>query len=197
MVAFIRSFYVDWDDAHCNDLLHRFRLSDSDAIGTLSTGSKMKLNFVVAMAHRPAVLLLDEPLIGLDPLAKHEVFKEMMEAVRDESRTVFISSHNLDELERYADHIGLIDDGRMRLEGPTVELVDRFKMMDCTAGSGFGPPSRAMNGVYVQKQDQDRVRVLVDTLIASHEKLEYYGLAVNHTAPVTLEEIYVGLMRRG
>ncbi|MBM3288519.1 MAG: ABC transporter ATP-binding protein [Candidatus Hydrogenedentes bacterium] len=193
-IAFVRSFYPDWDDAYCADLMKRFNLSASDAIGTLSFGSRTKLNLVIALAHRPALLLLDEPLSGLDPVSKREVFAELLEAVQDEARTVFISSHNLDELERFCDHIGIIDKGQMLLEGPTSELVERFAMVDCTAHNG----ARTIDaeGVWVQRRDGDRWRLLLDTKTHALDRLHARGLTDIATTPVTLEELFVAMMKR-
>jgi ABC-2 type transport system ATP-binding protein len=192
-LGFVRSFYPDWDDVYCEDLLKRFNLNVNDAIGTLSFGSRTKLNLVIALAHRPALLLLDEPLSGLDPVSKREVFAELLEAVQDEERTVFISSHNLDELERFCDHIGIIDNGRMLLEGPTVELVERFKMIDCVTNNGARP--QQFEGVWMQRKDGERWRLLLDTKTNAVERLNAHGMMDISTAPVTLEELFVALMK--
>lgn len=193
LLGFIRSFYPDWDDAYCEDLLRRFNLGVNDAISTLSFGSRTKLNLVVALSHRPALLLLDEPLSGLDPVSKREVFTELLEAVQSEERTVFISSHNLDELERFCDHIGIIQNGKMLLEGPTAELVERFKMVDCVTTNGARP--QQFEGVWVQRKDGDRWRILLDTKSNAIDRLHAHGMADITSAPVTLEELFVGLMK--
>ncbi|MDZ4857513.1 MAG: ABC transporter ATP-binding protein [Candidatus Hydrogenedentes bacterium] len=192
-IGFVRSFYPDWDDAYCEDLLRRFSLNVNDAIGTLSFGSRTKLNLVIALAHRPALLLLDEPLSGLDPVSKREVFTDLLDAVQDENRTVFISSHNLDELERFCDHIGIIQNGRMLLEGPTSELVERFKMVDCLTSNGARP--QQFEGVWVQRQEGERWRVLLDTQTNAVDRLHAHGMSDISTAPVTLEELFVALMK--
>ena len=172
--------------------MKRLSLGVNDAIGTLSFGSRTKLNLVVALAHRPALLLLDEPLSALDPVSKREVFTELLDAVQNEERTVFISSHNLDELERFCDHIGIIENGKMLLEGPTVELVERFKMVDCVTTNGARP--QQFDGVWVQRKDGDRWRLLLDTKSNAIDRLHAHGMSDITSAPVTLEELFVGLM---
>lgn len=193
ILGFIRSFYPDWDDAYCDDLLKRFNLGVDDAIGTLSFGSRTKLNLVIALSHRPALLLLDEPLSGLDPVSKREVFAELLDAVQDEERTVLVSSHNLDELERFCDHVGIIDSGRMLLEGPTSELVERFKMVDCVSTNGAH--AQQLDGVWVQRKDGDRWRLLLDTKTNAIDRLHAHGMTDVSTAPVTLEELFVALVK--
>ncbi len=109
LIGFIRAFYADWDDDYCTELLDRLKIGWTDKIATLSYGSRTKLALIVALAHRPALLLLDEPTAGLDAISKKDLFTELLDAVQDEERTVLISSHNLDDLQRFTDHIGIID----------------------------------------------------------------------------------------
>ena len=103
-------------------------------------------------------------LAGLDAVSKQEVFTELLNAVQDEDRTVLISSHNLDDIERFTDHLGIILDGKLLLEGPTADLVERFRMVDCVSSNGVrGSGAGKIPGVYFQKRDDDRCRMLVDT----------------------------------
>ncbi|MBI5095920.1 MAG: ABC transporter ATP-binding protein [Candidatus Hydrogenedentes bacterium] len=193
LVTFIRAFYPDWDDAYCTELMQRLKLNWGDRIGTLSFGAKTKLNLLLALSHRPALLLLDEPLVGLDAVSKQEVFTELLDAVQDENRTVLISSHNLDDIERFADHIGILHDGQLLLEGPTSELVERFKMVHCVSTNGTTPGG--FPGVYVQKQDGARWRILIDTKENALDRLSAQGMTDITTAPVTLEELFVALVK--
>ncbi len=192
VIGFYRGFFPDWDDAYCTELLTRLKLGWEDRIATLSFGARTKLSLVIALAHRPRLLLLDEPLSGLDALAKHEVFSELLSAVQDEERTVFISSHNLDDIERFTDHLGMIRNGQMLLEGPTADLVERFRMADCALN---GAPFPAFGGAYVQSRDGGRIRVLIDTQRRPLDSLGEYGIRVLAESPVTLEELFVGVMK--
>ncbi len=194
LLGFVKGFYPDWDQAYCEDLLDRFGLTEKDTISTLSFGNRTKLGLVVALSHRPDFLLLDEPLAGLDAISKQEVFTELLEAVQDEERTVLISSHDLHEIERFADHIGMIKDGTLLLEGPTADLVQRFRMVDCrpTDTNTF----RKTPGLRVQKRDQDRWRILADTESAAYTTLRANGHQILAETPVTLEELFVALMSR-
>jgi ABC-2 type transport system ATP-binding protein len=193
LVGFIRSFYPDWDDAYCTDLLRRLKIGWTDKISTLSFGARTKLSLVLALSHRPALLLLDEPLAGLDAVSKQEVFTELLDAVQDEDRTVLISSHDLHDLERFTDHLGMIHNGKLLLEGPTSELVERFRMVDCTCAAGSTPPY--LPGVRVQRREGTRWRLLVDTSNDALRSLETNGVTDLVIAPVTLEELFVGLVR--
>lgn len=193
LVDFWRCFYPDWDDTYCRSLMVRFKLDRGKRIDTLSFGERTKLGLVLALSHRPALLLLDEPLAGLDAVAKTEVFEELLEAVQDESRTVFISSHNLDDLERFTDHIGILSHGKVLLEGPTQALVERFRMVDAVAANPkFQTP---IPGVYVQRSDNSHWRMLIDLEQDPIERLKAAGMSDINTAPVSLEELFVALVR--
>lgn len=105
------------------------RAFDMDAIrgkfvGTLSGGTKQKVNAVIAFMFRPSLLILDEPTAGLDPLASN-LLKEKIRAVRAEGRSVLVTSHILAELESLADDVAFLCDGRMRFDGSVAALLDR------------------------------------------------------------------------
>ncbi len=194
IIRFIRAFYPDWDDAYCADLMNRLKLSEGDRIGTLSFGSRTKLAVLLALSHRPQLLLLDEPLAGLDAVSKQEVFTELLQAVQDENRTVVISSHDLHDLERFADHIGIIHNGKLLVEGPTDELIAGFCMVDCLSVNGADWTNTS--GVYVQKREGNRWRLLAQmTTTDAIEGLKAVGATEIATAPVTLEELFVGLVK--
>lgn len=192
-VNFYRSFFPDWDDQYCEALMARLKIGASEKIATLSFGAKTKLSLVLALSHRPALLLLDEPLAGLDAISKKDVFAELLDAVQDEARTVFISSHNLDDLERFTDHLGIICDGKLLLEGPTTDLIERFRMVDCTLGNG--QVSKGLQGAYLQSQDAAHYRFLVDQNTDALEQLKAQGAQEFTSTPVTLEELFVGLVK--
>jgi ABC-2 type transport system ATP-binding protein len=193
VIRFVRSFYPTWDDEYCARLLDAFELSLKQQPGTLSFGNRTKLALVLALSWRPKVLILDEPTVGLDPIAKKVVFGELLDAVRDGERTVVLSSHSLSDVERFADHVGLIRRGRMLFEGEMASLLDRFRMVDFTAASSSRIEGRP--GVFVQQQDRDRWRALVDRDVAPIDSLIARGAQQISESAVTLEDIFVGLGR--
>jgi ABC-2 type transport system ATP-binding protein len=193
LIRFVRSFHPTWDDAYCEELLGALELSPRQVPGTLSFGNRTKLALVLALSWRPTILILDEPTLGLDPIAQKRIFKELLTAVEDGRRTVVLSSHNLADVERFADHVGLIRHGRMLFEGEMSTLVDRFRMVDFTAGSAASIEGRP--GVFVQQHDRDRWRALVDRAVAPVESLAARGAHQISETSVTLEDIFVGLGR--
>lgn len=192
-IGFIRGFYPTWEDASCERLLQVFGLGWNDRVQTLSFGGKTKLALVMALSWKPKVLVLDEPTVGLDAIAKQQVFSELLAAVKNDDRTVFISSHGLTDVERFADHVGMIKNGRMLLEGATSHVVERYRMVDVLIGRSGQFTDRP--GCVVQSHSEDRWRVLVDLRHASLERLASDGAMPVATSPVTLEELFVALGR--
>jgi ABC-2 type transport system ATP-binding protein len=192
-IRFVRGFHRSWDDRHCGHLLETFRLGLDDSIATLSYGSKIKLALVLALAWRPSILILDEPTVGLDAVARHDLYSELLETVRDEDRTVLISTHALGDVERFADRLGFIKDGRMLLEGGTAELLQRYRMVDCQTSD----PGRLRNqpGLVIARNDGNRLRVLVDRGDQSGDWLQQCGAQALFSAPVTLEELFITLAK--
>jgi ABC-2 type transport system ATP-binding protein len=190
-IRFVKGFYPSWDDEYCAQLLETFHLGAGEKIATLSFGARTKLSLVLALAWRPRLIVLDEPTVGLDAIARHALFAELLAAVRDDERTVFISSHSIAELERFADHIGMIKDGRLLFEGATAEVLEHYRLVDLV---GDRPVSfESQPGVRVQQHDRNRWRVLIDRRRASMEWIAQQGLVSVGDAPVSLEELFVVL----
>ena len=124
---FVGSFYPNWDAAEFSRLLAVFSIPQERKVSALSGGMKAKLALALAVAPRPELLILDEPTAGLDPVARSEFMEIIVAQSRQHQRTTFFSSHLIDEVERCADRIGIIDAGRMRFEGQLDELRDQVR----------------------------------------------------------------------
>ena len=110
------------DQAYVEELATRLKADLSKKVGEFSTGNRQKIGLIQAFMHRPELLILDEPSSGIDPLVQQEIHA-LMEEVRADGRTVFLSSHTLSEVERVADRVGIIRNGRLVV----VERVDELK----------------------------------------------------------------------
>ena len=154
LIQFVRGFYPTWDGAYCERLMASLGLAAGDRIETLSFGARIKLALLLALAWRPKVLILDEPTVGLDAISKQAIFSELLAAVQDEDRTVLISSHALTDVERFADHLGMIKNGRLLVEGATDDVIGRFRMVDVVARDPAGFAGHP--GVFVQRGEGQR-----------------------------------------
>jgi len=127
LMRYTQAFYPNWDPAFAERLRVEFELPENGKVKTLSRGEKAKAGLLIALAHRPDLLLLDEPSSGLDPIARQDILAAVVRTVAEEGRTVVFSSHLLDEVERVADHVGMIHEGRVTLDMP----LDEIKATHC------------------------------------------------------------------
>jgi len=124
---YVRPMYPTWDSAFCDALMKQFDLPLDRKLKHLSRGMLMKAALLSSLAYRPRLLVLDEPFTGLDPLVREEFIHGILELTQQEHWTVFISSHDIDEVERLADWVGIINEGRL-MECESVESIQgRFR----------------------------------------------------------------------
>lgn len=192
-IRFIRGFRPTWDEDYCARLMEQFELSDSDAISSLSFGGRTKLSLLLALAWHPKVLVLDEPTTGLDAHAKQILFAELLSIVRDESRTVIISSHQISELERFTDIVAILDQGRLLAEGPTSELVERHLQVEFEAENSLA--IQQLTGLTLQDHDGIQWRGVIDVETCPRDRLIENGALHLRTQPLTLEELFLALTR--
>ena len=194
-IRFVRGFYPGWDEAYCGALMKAFHLGDRDAIATLSFGARTKLSLLLALARRPDVLILDEPITGLDAVSRQQLFGELLKVVEGGKRTVLISSHGLSDLERFADHIGVLKDGKLLLEGRTDEVVDRYRFVEFFTGSDAPVQEPLPAGLIILKRDENRWHALLDQQSTAREWLEKRGAQQISLTRVTLEDLFVALLK--
>lgn len=190
-IRFNRGFRPTWDDAYCARLMQDFGISVDERIGTLSFGERTKLSLLLALAWRPQLLVLDEPTTGIDAHSKKAFFAEMLNIVRDESRTVFISSHQIYDLERFADRVAVLHKGRLVVEGLTGELVERHLQAEWVAENieAFAH----VPGLTLQERDGPLCRGVIDTLTCPLNSLVQRGARDVRTQPLTLEDLFLAL----
>ncbi len=122
LMRYTRAFYPNWDAAYAENLRETFGLDPQARIHTLSKGQRAKAGLLIAQAHRPDLLLLDEPSSGLDPMARREILEAVIRTVADENRTVVFSTHLLEEIERVSDQVAMVHQGRLVLCGPLDDI---------------------------------------------------------------------------
>ncbi len=115
LLNYTSAFYPAWDDNYAKELVATFALDTNKRVRDLSKGQKARVGLVLAQAHRPDLLLLDEPSSGLDPNVRRDILSAVIKTVSDEGRTVIFSSHLLEEVERVCDHLMMLDKGRVLL----------------------------------------------------------------------------------
>lgn len=127
ILAFMAPFYPTWDRELAKTFLRQFELPPSGKVKHLSKGQNVRLGLLLALAHRPEVVILDDPALGLDPIMRREFNRDLITHLQGEGRTVFYSSHLLHEVEAVADVIAILDHGRIVKQAPTERLRQQVK----------------------------------------------------------------------
>jgi ABC-2 type transport system ATP-binding protein len=117
-------------DAYAEELRRMFALDLAAQVKTLSKGQKARTGLLVALAHRPELLVLDEPSSGLDPIVRRDILGAVIRTIAHEGRTVLFSSHLLDEVEQVADHVAMIRAGRIVLSAPLEDIKRSHRTLD-------------------------------------------------------------------
>ncbi|HEY3414419.1 MAG TPA: ABC transporter ATP-binding protein [Armatimonadota bacterium] len=145
IVWFCKGFYPTWDDALAADLTRQMELPAKQKLRNLSRGTQAKVALLLAMAHRPELLILDEPTAGLDVVVRREFLEGVIDMIQQEGRTVFFSSHIVHEVERVADWVGVLDEGRLIWSGPLDDLKRSVKRLVLTFPDSV-PQSLSLDG---------------------------------------------------
>jgi ABC-2 type transport system ATP-binding protein len=129
LLRYSRAFRQSWDDAYAEELRNKFQLSATAQVRNLSKGELAKAGLIVALAHKPDLLVLDEPSSGLDPIVRREMLEAVVRSVADQGRTVLFSSHLLDEIVRVSDHVAMMAQGHILIRGPLNEVLESHRRM--------------------------------------------------------------------
>ncbi len=140
LMRYTRAFHADWDPQFAEELRRQFGLDPAARIRELSRGQKAMAGLLCALAHRPQLLLLDEPSSGLDAVVRRQILSAIIRTVADEGRSVLFSSHLLDEVERVADRVAMIHEGQMVLEGSLEDIRESHTVMTVAFGNPQDSP---------------------------------------------------------
>jgi ABC-2 type transport system ATP-binding protein len=199
LLAYLGNLKGGIDAAYRDRLIERLELDPTRKIKSLSRGNKQKVGLVAAFMSRPDLLMLDEPTAGLDPFVQVE-FEHLCEEARDEDRTVFISSHQLPEVEHLCDRVGIIREGRLLAVESIADLKDRaLRRLEIDFGSPVPRDKFAdLPGVKDVEVDGNTLRCTVmgslDPLIKMAARYEVRNL---HTIETSLEEIFMAYYGAG
>lgn len=191
-----RSYYPHtWSDALARKIAERLELPLDKSWMKLSLGNKTKAALAAAIAQRSRLLILDEPTTGLDPIALDELLRLLVEDCTTDGRTIFLSSHQLNEIEQIADYIGIMDRGRLLLEGPLDDIRSRFRRAT-VFGTALPTRDSRILAARVDSQSGATSYTLQDHPDVFLGELKQAGAEVIDSVPMSLNEIFLEVCRR-
>jgi ABC-2 type transport system ATP-binding protein len=197
LLAYHASYRTTWDRAYARELLERLEVRDHTKYGKLSKGEARRVQLVTALAHRPPVLLLDEPTDGLDPVMREQALSLLADHMAESETTLLISTHLVYEVEGLGDHLGVLKDGVLTAELDRETLRRRLRRYRVTSPDA-SPGDLPVEGDVVRREGRGREQAWT---VWGEEadvvgRLQSAGLAVGQVDPLTLEEAAIALLGR-
>lgn len=186
-----------WDEAYAAELADRLEVMEDRKFGELSKGHARRVQLVMALAHRPPLLLLDEPTDGLDPVVRDRVLELLADHLASAPTTVLLSTHLVHEAERLADHLGVLKEGRLVMQAPRSTVTDRLHRYRIRVPEGGEPPS--LDGRSLRRRGKGRERSLEvwGEPERMRAELEAAGAGVRDVRGLSLEEAALALLDDG
>ena len=192
-IELVSSFYEQWDMQLINQYLHEWSVPLDQKIEKLSHGQRQKVGILLAIGHRPELLILDEPVASLDPVARHEFLRALLKMNDELQQTILFSSHITTDIERVAADVAILHEGEIIFHGGVDELKERVQCLFLRANE-LPNVNEVIEGVISSRIDGDRLQVWVqDWNEEKHQKLsDLVGIPV-HSERVGLEELFMGM----
>ena len=194
-LRYFGSFYPNWDKTREASLLRDLELDPAAKVGHLSGGDVQKLGIITAVCHHPRLLLLDEPLSSLDPIARESLLKFILRLLDEDEVTIIVSSHALMDVERLVDWVVCLNAGTLRANSSLEDLQERFAEWDVTALDRPLPERFSEPFIVEQTGTARQGRLVVDTAdssLAAFRHNHQVGVTVNR---LNLEKIYPLLLK--
>jgi ABC-2 type transport system ATP-binding protein len=200
LLEYVASFYERWDVDLQRALVASLELDVRARVGALSPGARQKLALVLATCHRPALLLLDEPLSDLDPIARQAVLAMLLDRFSSDAMTIVISSHMLRDIEPVIDRVVCLEAGRVVADDALDDLQERYAEWIVTSPAGRLPATYREAYVESARGDAQRAQLVVRDADAQRERFAAAYDATIETRALSLERIFpllVGAARAG
>lgn len=197
-IRYVASFYPRWDREREKRLLQDLELSPSVQVGALSPGNAQKLALILALGHHPELLVLDEPVSALDPIARAKLLAFLSELLREDDATIMISSHVLRDVEQVVDRVICLDEGRLKVSEPLDDLRERYAEWRLTVREGAKLPQSFPETFVLRQQVNGRQASLL--VNGSEAELflfrKRYPVEVD-VRPLNLERMFPLLLAEG
>ena len=194
-IGVIASFYPKWDDELVGRLCREWEIDLRQRVKNMSVGQRQKLSILLGLGHRPDVLILDEPVASLDPVARRQFLEQIIEVAADGNRSVVFSSHIVSDVERLANKIWILKDRRMYWQGDFDSLKDSVVRLHVRATSPLPASLEIPNALRLQRNGTTAAAIVQGWHMEAHETLAKRLGAVLEIEQLTLEEIFLELHR--
>src|SRR5262245_51348767 len=191
LMRYTQAFFPTWDKAYAEELRDMFDLDPKAKIRNLSRGQRARAGLLAALAHRPELLVLDEPSSGLDPVVRRDILGAIIRTIADEGRTVLFSSHLLDEVERVADQVTIIHQGRLILTSPMDEIKETHRRVTLRFDEPFERPPVLVGSTSHEGHGAEWTYVCTGSSEQLRRAAESIGATVVEDAALSLDEVFV------
>lgn len=196
LLRYTAAFHPGWDMSFAQELLNTFRLDASKKVKDLSKGMRAQAGLIAAVAHRPDLLLLDEPSTGLDAVVRKDILNAIVRTVADENRTVLFSSHLLDEVEQMSDYVFMIDAGRLVLQGELDDIKQQHQRMVVHFDAERNTLPAVDGLLWSERHGHDWTVICAGELLPLPALFQAAGGDVLHARNASLQEIFVARVGR-
>jgi ABC-2 type transport system ATP-binding protein len=191
LMRYTQAFFPDWDPAYAEELREAFDLDPNARIKNLSRGQRARAGLLAALAHRPQLLVLDEPSSGLDPIVRRDILGAIIRTIAEEGRTVLFSSHLLDEVERVADRIAIIHQGRILLTASMDDIKDTHRRVTLRFDRPLDHPPALVGALSHSGAGVEWTYLCTGESEQLRRAAEALGATVVADAALSLDEIFV------
>lgn len=192
-LAAFAAFYDAWSADTAESLASRFELDLRQKAGAYSTGQRTKLAIILALAHHPSLLLLDEPANGLDPVTRDTFMEVLYEQMRNADLTVLYATHHVSEIEHMVDQLIFISDGRILAHEPVDKLIENWRKITFRTSKPIGDVPYQVSSI---REGEDH-QVTTSSFQSVLWFLESQGVERIETSKLTAEQICVHVLRNG
>ena len=193
IVDYVGAFYDTWDRAWTRSLMKRWELPTQDRASVLSPGQKQRLSMVLALGHRPELIILDEPVASLDPLGRRESLRQLIEVAQDGDHTMLYSTHILSDLERVASHVAILAGGKIDCYDELDQLKERFKRIRISAAEVLPDSFSISQALHMTKSGKEAIFTLPNVSEDLIQRLKQKWRCEISIEDLNLEEIFLEL----
>ncbi len=191
-LKFLSEFYPNWSDKYVTELVERFQVPLNKRAKDLSSGNRVKLSLIGALAHSPKLLILDEPTAGLDPVVRTELLDVLFEVVESGERAIFYSTHILSDISRIADVLAFLDNGKLKLKVAKDDLTDNWRKITFKLNSD---EVELTNVVNTERQGRD-YRVISSNYNVTIDQLKQLNAENILETRMSVDEIAVEILKK-